>query len=56
VDGTVVLLLGTYVVLVAGTNLVPERLRFRNYTAWMRTLLVLWWITIGLGTMMYWFL
>jgi uncharacterized membrane protein YozB (DUF420 family) len=51
--GTVVLLLGTYVVLVAGTDLVPERLRFRNYTTWMRTLLVLWLIATGLGALTY---
>ena len=54
--GTVVLLLGVYVVLVAGTNLVPQRFRFSNYAAWMRTLLVLWWIAIGLGALTYWFL
>jgi len=54
--GTVVLLLGVYVVLVAGTNLVPQRFRFSNYTVWMRTLLVLWWIAIGMGALTYWFL
>ena len=53
--GTGVLLLGLYVVLVAGTPLIPPRLRFRNYTAWMRTLLVLWWIEIALGVFLYQF-
>jgi uncharacterized membrane protein YozB (DUF420 family) len=53
--GSVVLLLGVYVVLVAGTSLIPRRFRFQNYSAWMRTLLVLWWITIGLGVLTYWF-
>ena len=53
--GSVVLLLGVYVVLVAGTSLIPGRFRFQNYSAWMRTLLVLWWITIGLGVLTYWF-
>jgi uncharacterized membrane protein YozB (DUF420 family) len=53
--GSVVLLLGVYVVLVAGTAVIPRRFRFQNYSAWMRTLLVLWWITIGLGVLTYWF-
>ncbi len=53
--GSGVLLLGVYVVLVAGTALIPRRLCFQNYSAWMRTLLVLWWITIGLGVLTYWF-
>jgi uncharacterized membrane protein YozB (DUF420 family) len=53
--GSVVLLLGVYVVLVAGTSLIPRRFRFQNYSAWMRTLLVLWWIAIGLGVLTYWF-
>ena len=44
-------MLALYVVLVA-TRLLPEPLRFSNYKGWMRTALVLWWITIffGLGT------
>jgi uncharacterized membrane protein YozB (DUF420 family) len=54
--GTVVLLLGIYVVLVAGTDFIPQRFRFRNYTAWMRTLLVLWLIATGLGALTYLFL
>src|ERR1700691_6582778 len=29
--------LGIYIMLVAGTNLVPERFRFRRYKLWMRT-------------------
>ncbi len=53
--GSGVLLLGVYVVLVAGTSLIPSRLRFQNYRAWMRTLLVLWWVVIGLGVLIYWF-
>lgn len=53
--GTGVLLLGIYIVLVAGTPFIPARFRFENYKAWMRTLLVLWWIVIGLGVLTYWF-
>lgn len=54
VVGTVALLLGAYVVLVAGTPLVPKRLRFDNYKPWMRTLLALWWLAIVLGVTTYW--
>jgi uncharacterized membrane protein YozB (DUF420 family) len=52
--GGVILLLGVYVVLVAGTNLIPVRLRFQNYKVWMRSLLALWWAGIGLGVLTYW--
>jgi len=48
-------LLGLYVVLVA-INILPERLRFRNYKAWMRTTLTLWWVVViwGLGVYYVW--
>jgi len=52
--GTTTLILGVYVILVAATNLVPERLRFQDYKAWMRTLLGLWLATLGLGATTYW--
>lgn len=52
--GTLVLLLGAYVILVAATNVVPARLRFANYRPWMRTLIVLWWGTTALGIWSYW--
>jgi len=42
-------LLGIYVVLVAGTKVLPERLRFRNYKAWMRATLLVWWIATFFG-------
>ncbi|MBI3504190.1 MAG: DUF420 domain-containing protein [Proteobacteria bacterium] len=42
-----------YIVLVAGTNVVPESLRFRDYRPWMRTTLALWWAVIGLGVITY---
>src|ERR1700677_3865877 len=35
-------LLGLYIVLVAGTNILPEWLRFKHWKRWMRTELVLW--------------
>jgi uncharacterized membrane protein YozB (DUF420 family) len=45
--------LGVYVVLVAGTNWLPERLRFRRYKLWMRTVLGLWWTVLVLGLLTY---
>jgi uncharacterized membrane protein YozB (DUF420 family) len=49
--------LGIFVLLVAGTNLVPEALRFRRYKLWMRSLLALWWsvILLGLATFATWY-
>jgi len=55
VVGTGALLVGAWVVLVAGTPLVPARLRFSSYKRWMRTLLTLWWIAILLGVAIYYF-
>ncbi|MBI4562930.1 MAG: hypothetical protein HY724_12875 [Candidatus Rokubacteria bacterium] len=53
--GSLGLLLGIYIALVAGTPLVPARFRFENYKLWMRSLLGLWWLVIGLGLLTYWF-
>ena len=53
VVGTVALVVGAWVILVAGTPLVPERFRFGNYKRWMRTLLTLWWLALVLGLAIY---
>jgi hypothetical protein len=53
--GAAVEALGIYVVLVAGTNWVPERLRFRRYKLWMRTVLGLWWVVLVLGVATYYY-
>jgi uncharacterized membrane protein YozB (DUF420 family) len=53
VVGAVAEALGVYVVLVAGTNWLPERLRFRRYKLWMRTVLGLWWTVLVLGLLTY---
>ena len=55
VMGSAALLLGIYVVLVAGTPLVPRALRFANYRTWMRTLIAVWWLALVLGVLTYWF-
>jgi plastocyanin/uncharacterized membrane protein YozB (DUF420 family) len=52
--GTTAEVLGLYIILRAGTNLLPNALRFKNYKLWMRTELVLWWIVIALGLSTYW--
>ena len=54
IAGSVALLLGIYVVLVAGTPLLPARLRFSNYKRWMRTLIAIWWVALLLGVLTYW--
>jgi uncharacterized membrane protein YozB (DUF420 family) len=46
-------LLGLYIVLVAGTNVVPQWLRFKNWKWWMRAELVLWAIALGSGVRTY---
>ena len=51
-------LLGLYILLVAGTRLLPERVRMKRWRVWMRTELALWWVVllIGLGTYAVWYL
>lgn len=55
--GSIAELLGLYIILRAGTNLLPEALRFKNYKPWMRTELALWWLVIalGVGTYLCWY-
>jgi uncharacterized membrane protein YozB (DUF420 family) len=50
-------LLGLYIVLVAGTNVVPQWLRFKNWKWWMRAELGLWAIALGsgIGTYCAWY-
>jgi uncharacterized membrane protein YozB (DUF420 family) len=50
-------LLGLYIVLVAGTNVLPHWLRFKHWKWWMRTELVVWVITLvsGVGTYCAWY-
>jgi uncharacterized membrane protein YozB (DUF420 family) len=51
--GAVTELAGLYVLLSAGTNLLPEKLRITRYRLWMRTVLVLWWVVLLLGMATY---
>lgn len=56
VAGGVAEALGIYILLVAGTSLVPERFRFRRYKLVMRTELGLWWavVLVGIATYYVW--
>ena len=51
-------LLGLYIVLVAGTDVLPAWLRFRNWKLWMCTELVLWFVVVisGLWTYYAWYI
>jgi uncharacterized membrane protein YozB (DUF420 family) len=42
-----------YILLSAGTQLLPERARITRYKAWMRSTLVLWWVVLILGLATY---
>jgi uncharacterized membrane protein YozB (DUF420 family) len=51
--GAIAEVLGLYIILVAGTRLVPQPLRFRHYKRWMRSELVLWWVVVLIGLAVY---
>lgn len=57
VAGLVAELVGIYILLVAGTNWLPERFRFRRYKLWMRAELALWWTVLlaGITTYLVWY-
>jgi len=44
---------GLYILLAAGTKLLPERLRLTEYKLWMCSVLVLWWLALRLGLATY---
>jgi len=51
--GTITEIAGLYILLAAGTNVLPEKFRITKYKAWMRTVLVLWWLVLLLGLATY---
>jgi uncharacterized membrane protein YozB (DUF420 family) len=57
VGGITAELLGLYIVIVAGTNVLPRWLRFTNLKYWMRAELALWMIVLlsGMGTYYAWY-
>jgi uncharacterized membrane protein YozB (DUF420 family) len=46
-------LLGLYIILVVGTKVIPRRLRFERWRAWMRAELTLWWLVVFSGAGVY---
>ena len=51
--GTVAELAALYILVAAGTRMLPEKLRITRYKAWMRTVLLLWWLVVLLGFATY---
>jgi uncharacterized membrane protein YozB (DUF420 family) len=51
--GTVTELAGLYILLSAGTNVLPEKLRITQYKVWMRSVLAIWWVALLLGVATY---
>jgi len=51
--GTFAELLGLYIVLAVGTDILPGRLRISRLRLWMRIELVLWWVVIVSGVLTY---
>jgi hypothetical protein len=51
--GTTTEIAGLYILLAAGTSVLPEKFRITGYKAWMRTVLVLWWLVLLLGFATY---
>jgi uncharacterized membrane protein YozB (DUF420 family) len=49
---------GLYILLAAGTNWLPPRIRITRYKVWMRTVLVLWWLVLlfGIATYVRWYI
>jgi uncharacterized membrane protein YozB (DUF420 family) len=51
--GAVAELAGLYVIVAAGTNVLPNHLRLTNYRTWIRATLILWWVVLLLGVATY---
>lgn len=51
--GAVVECAALYILLAAGTTLMPEKLRLIRYKLWMRSVLVSWWAVVLLGVATY---
>jgi uncharacterized membrane protein YozB (DUF420 family) len=51
--GAVVEVMALYILLAAGTTLLPDKLRLTRYKLWMRSVLVSWWAVILLGVVTY---
>ena len=52
--GVLAEILGLYIVLVAGTKVLPKSWRFKRWKLWMRIELALWWVELLIGVATYW--
>jgi uncharacterized membrane protein YozB (DUF420 family) len=55
--GSVTEIAGLYILLAAGTSVLPEKFRITKYKLWMRSVLLLWWLVLllGLATYLRWY-
>jgi uncharacterized membrane protein YozB (DUF420 family) len=55
--GALAEVLGLYILLVAGTNMLPATWRFQRWKLWMRIELALWWVVLlsGIGAYYIWY-
>jgi uncharacterized membrane protein YozB (DUF420 family) len=51
--GVIAELAGLYLILAAGSNILPKFLVLKNYRFWMRATLLLWWVVLLLGVATY---
>jgi uncharacterized membrane protein YozB (DUF420 family) len=51
--GVLAEIFGLYIVLVAGTKILPESWRFKRWKLWMRVELALWWLVLMMGVLTY---
>jgi hypothetical protein len=51
--GSVTEIAGLYILLAAGTNVLPHNFGMTESNLWMRSLLVLWWLVLLLGLATY---
>jgi len=56
--GAIVECAALYILLAAGTTLLPEKLRLTRYKLWMRTVFASWWLVIlsGVATYARWYI
>jgi uncharacterized membrane protein YozB (DUF420 family) len=51
--GAVTEVAALYILLSAGTNILPQQFRLTRYKLWMRSVLVLWWLVLLFGLAIY---
>ena len=51
--GTIAEIAALYILLAAGTDILPSKLRMTDYKTWMRSVLMLWWLELLMGLALY---